>query len=408
MKNNWKFYKLGELIEYKKGYAFKSTDYQDTGVRIIRVSDTTYNSIKDQDSIFISKEKASLYSNHELLENDLIVSTVGSRPPLYDSMVGKVIKVPKFYEGTLLNQNAVRLRSKASVNQFFLYSNLKTRRYVYHIESSIRGNANQASITLEDLFSFEIQLPPKKEQDKIASILSAWDEAIELKENLIEQKKEWKKGLIQKLLTGKVRLPEFNESWRTYKLYELVEFKKGKGLSKDKVSNRGKYKCILYGELYTKYNEVIGTINSYVDEKDGIVSEENDVLIPASTTTNALDLATASAVKDKGIFLGGDINILRQKKGVYINEFLAYYLKHIKKKEMAAIGQGTTIIHLYGKDLKNIEIRLPSVGEQKAIATILSKADQEIGFLQEQLLNIKEQKKGLLQLLLTGEVQVNV
>ena len=207
---DWCVETLGDIVEYKKGFAFKSTDYCDKGVRIIRISDTTYNSIKDDSPVYIDRDCKDNNSEYELVQGDLIVSSVGSRPPLYDSMVGKVIRVPSTIQGALLNQNAIRLRAKVGYYQDYIYNNLKTKKYLTHIETSVRGNANQVSITLEDLFRFEIKIPSIAEQKVISEILLTWDQAIELKENLIEEKQRQKSGLMQKLLTGKVRLPGFD------------------------------------------------------------------------------------------------------------------------------------------------------------------------------------------------------
>ena len=109
---DWDIIELRNVIDYIKGFAFKSDDYRSDGVRVIRVSDTTFDSIKNVNPIHIDPNKAYLYNKWILREHDLIVSTVGSKPPMYDSMVGKVIIIEKQYDGALLNQNAVLFRSK--------------------------------------------------------------------------------------------------------------------------------------------------------------------------------------------------------------------------------------------------------------------------------------------------------
>lgn len=204
----WEVKKLGEIINYTKGFPFKSKDYQKDGVRIIRVSDTTYDSIKEDNQIYIDENKKELYSNWELKENDLVISTVGSKPPMYDSMVGKVIFINKKYQGSLLNQNAVliRVKDKNFDKQKIIYFNLKSQKYLYHIESIYRGNANQASINLDDLFSFTIPLPPLEEQKAIAQILSDMDSEVEALEKKRDKYKLIKQGMMQELLTGKTRL----------------------------------------------------------------------------------------------------------------------------------------------------------------------------------------------------------
>jgi type I restriction enzyme, S subunit len=101
---DWDVVAFGDMINYTKGFPFKSGDYQSDGIRVIRVSDTTFDSIKENNPIFIAHDKASRYARWTLKEHDLVLSTVGSKPPMYDSMVGRVILIKKMYEGALLNQ----------------------------------------------------------------------------------------------------------------------------------------------------------------------------------------------------------------------------------------------------------------------------------------------------------------
>jgi type I restriction enzyme S subunit len=268
------------------------------------------------------------------------------------------------------------------------------------------GAGRNKTLGQSNFYELQIPLPPLKEQQKIAEILTTWDSAISIAENLIKEKEELKIGLMQKLLSGEVRFSGFSREWENATIDELFTFKKGQGLSKDKILNEGVNKCILYGELYTTYNEVISKIKSKTNSNEGIKSIEDDILIPASTTTSAIDLAIASVVKFKDILLGGDINILRKKSNVTDGEFMANYLTHIKKIELAKYAQGITIIHLYSKDFKNLKIKLPLLKEQQKIAEVLSNADKEIDLLKNELKELKEQKKGLMQKLLTGKVRV--
>lgn len=206
--SEWEVKRLGEVVEYIKGYPFKSKDYCSEGIRIIRVSDTTYDSIKEENQIYINEQKAKKFSKWLLKENDLIISTVGSKPPMYDSLVGKCTIVYKKHEGSLLNQNAVLVRAKNKnvSTQKILYYNLKTNRYINHIKSIFRGNANQASINLDDVFKFPIPLPSLPEQKAIAQILSDMDAEIEALEKKLDKYKKIKEGMMEKLLTGQVRL----------------------------------------------------------------------------------------------------------------------------------------------------------------------------------------------------------
>ena len=251
-------------------------------------------------------------------------------------------------------------------------------------------------------------IPPLKEQEKIAEILTTWDEAITKQTELLRAKELLKIALMQKLLSGEVRFDGFSDKWEEVRIDKLFDFKKGQELSKEKLEKNGIFECILYGELYTTYSEVISEIKSKTNIKEGIKSKIDDILIPASTTTSAIDLAIASTIQKDNVLIGGDINILRKKTNNINGEFISKYLTHIKKMEIAKYAQGITIIHLYSKDFKHLKIELPSLPEQQKIAEVLSLADDEINLLKNELEELKLQKKALMQKLLTGEVRVKV
>ncbi|MFN5772959.1 MAG: hypothetical protein ACK447_07715, partial [Flavobacterium sp.] len=116
-----------------------------------------------------------------------------------------------------------------------------------------------------------------------------------------------------------LRFPDFNPEWKTKKLGEIAKFSKGKGISKNDISIDGVNECIRYGELYTRYGEVISEVYSRtnVDIDKSVISEANDVIIPASGETQ-IDIATASCVTKSGVILGGDLNIIKtDNNGVF-------------------------------------------------------------------------------------------
>lgn len=126
-----------------------------------------------------------------------------------------------------------------------------------------------------------------------------------------------------------LRFPEFYGEWEERKLGDIAKFSKGKGISKSDISIDGYVECIRYGQLYTEYSEVIEEIVSKtnLDKNELILSEENDVIIPASGESQ-IDIATASCFKKSGVALGGDLNIIKSEiNGV----FLSYYLNNSKK-----------------------------------------------------------------------------
>jgi type I restriction enzyme S subunit len=171
---------LGELISHRKGYAFKSKDYVDVGVPVIRVSNFTDDSISRNDLKFVSASIATINSNVILRANDIVVATVGSWPNNPASVVGRTISVPKWAENALMNQNSVIIRSKSTslMDQRFIYYQMKSKDFSSHVVSKAQGSANQASINLDAIFSFPILWPKSEVRASVVTILNALDDRI--------------------------------------------------------------------------------------------------------------------------------------------------------------------------------------------------------------------------------------
>ena len=296
-----------------------------------------------------------------------------------------------------------QIRTKQNRDFIFQYLNFDT--FTKKVIEKCTGS-NYPAINASVFSNLMILLPPIDEQEKIAEILSTWDEAINLTINLIENKKQFKKALMQNLLTAKIRFPKFQDEWREVTIGELFEFKKGQGLSKEMLDTNGKFECVLYGELYTTYDEIIENVKSRTNFQGSIKSKFDDILIPSSTTTGSIDIAIAAVILKNDVLLGGDINILRKKRNNIYGKFVAYCITNIKNKELSSYAQGTTIIHLYAKDFKDMKIKLPNLNEQQKIAEVLTSCDDEINLLNLKLENFKKQKQGLMQKLLSGKVRI--
>ena len=152
---------LSEFAIHQKGFAFKSNDYQNNGVAVVRVSNFTNDSIDISDLKFVNADVANDKAAFELLEDDVVIATVGSWPNNPASVVGKVIRVPANASKSLLNQNAVRLRplSNDANDLQFLFYLLKDKTFSDYIVSTAQGSANQASITLKDIYAYEFDCP---------------------------------------------------------------------------------------------------------------------------------------------------------------------------------------------------------------------------------------------------------
>lgn len=207
-----------------------------------------------------------------------------------------------------------------------------------------------------------------------------------------------------KTLTPKLRFPEFKNrpGWEEKSLGSQANFYKGRGVSKAEVDPSGTRPCIRYGELYTRYGEVIKDVFSLTNASDAglFLSRKNDVIIPASGETKE-DIATASCVMLDDVALGSDLNVIRTK---HDGVFLSYLLNGKKRPDIAKLAQGDTVVHLYPSQLEQLPVAFPNlVAEQRKIAACLTSLDELIAAEGRKLEALRAHKKGLMQQLFPRE-----
>ncbi|MGI2314653.1 restriction endonuclease subunit S [Staphylococcus cohnii] len=262
----------------------------------------------------------------------------------------------------------------------------------------------QPKLNVQNLKKIKIKSPrDNSEQQKIGNFFSKLDRQIELEEQKLAKLEEQKKGYMQKIFSQEVRFKDDNGNsypeWESAPLFDIFSATKGKSLSKDKISDDGKYECILYGEIYTTYAEKIESIVSRTNYYEGILSKKNDLIFPNSTTTNAWDLATFSSLQKNNVLIGGDISILRTKRSDISSLFYAYYLTNYLKlrKDIAKYAQGITIVHLSFNNFCKIKVQILSLEEQNSITDFIDSLNQQQKLITNKIKLLKERKKGFLQ-----------
>ena len=188
-----------------------------------------------------------------------------------------------------------------------------------------------------------------------------------------------------------MRFPGFSGEWDSCELGDIAELSKGAGISKDQRSSDG-HPCVLYGELYTTYlTEIIDEVVSKTNlDPTGLAkSKANDIIIPASGET-AIDISTARCVLHDDVLLGGDLNIIRLKE--HDGKFFSYQLNGVRKKDIARIAHGVSIVHLHGSALSRIVVNYPSKREQERISSLLSLIDQRISIQNKVIEDLKKLK----------------
>lgn len=210
---------------------------------------------------------------------------------------------------------------------------------------------------------------------------------------------------MEERLVPKLRFPEFEGEWEEKKLGEIGNLKKGKGIPKSKLTDKG-IKCILYGQLYTTYGEVVKEVNSYtnIDKKNLFFGQKGDILIPSSGET-ALDMSMVSALFKDNVALGGDINVLSPKVNVVSSKFLSYQINSVRKIDIAKIAEGASVVHLYNDNLIKVKVYIPSLQEQQKIGGFFYKIDKKLELQQEKIENLKKYKKGMMQRIFSQEIR---
>ena len=191
--------------------------------------------------------------------------------------------------------------------------------------------------------------------------------------------------------------------WEDTNLESCGTFFRGGSLSKSDIDTKGQFSCVHYGELFTTYHEIITTVKSKTNITNTINSEYGDILMPSSDVTPA-GLAKASCLLQAGVVIGGDINVIRLKKN--LAPIFISYLLNFEKNKIIQLVSGTTVKHIYIKDIKSIELSIPTeIAEQTKIANFLTAVDEKITQLSQKHDLLTQYKKGVMQQIFSQELR---
>lgn len=194
--------------------------------------------------------------------------------------------------------------------------------------------------------------------------------------------------------------------WKIKKLGEIGVFFKGKGVPKNKITDTG-FKCLTYGDLYTKYDFVIEGVKSFIDKETALISQEiryGDICFAGSGETLEDIGKCATFIDDKIGYAGGDIIVFRTEQNPIVMSYLLN--SDIAKKQKFSMGQGHSVVHIYSSQLEMLKLPLPPLEEQEKIAEILLTCDKAIRLTTQIITQLKQRNQGLAQQLLTGEKRV--
>lgn len=313
----------------------------------------------------------------------------------------------------ILYQKAIhRLRSKGNIIPEYFYG------YMISIAGTkllddFTTKTSIAHLTQEKLLELPVIVPPLPEQKKIAQILSTWDKAINTTEQLITNSQQQKKALMQQLLTGKKRLLDdngvrFGGEWEKFKLKEICVLGTGVSAPQDeKYFKNGEHDFLRVSDLGGSETRFAPASRDRINDEAIRDLKMTPVESGATlfTKSGASLLLNQRAQLKSDTFIVSHIGFAKALDKLANIDFLYYLFCTIDFKNLAS---GTSLPALQLAVLSSYPVKVPNITEQQKIASVLSSADREIELLQSKLTSLKQEKKALMQQLLTGKRRVLV
>lgn len=411
----WKEVRLGDVIDYKKGFAFKSSMYKSTGTYIVRVSDTTANSVDVSLCNCISPELAHQYTDYSLKTKDIIIATVGSWPTNPASIVGKVVRVPESANNALLNQNAVRIRSNGIVDSDYLYYLLKEEHFSKYLVGTAQGSANQASITLKDIFGYSFSAPSEiKDQHRIASILSSLDRKIELNNKINADLEEMAQAIFKNWFVdfepfkgGKFvdsELGMIPEGWKVGRLDEIADVVGGSTPSKAKPEYYTQKGIAWLTPKDLSNHPAVYTSRGVIDITEEGYNSTSTKLMPKGTIlfTSRAPIGYISIAQNDICTNQGFKSLVPKKAGTcFLYCFLKYVTPEIENK-----STGSTFKEASGSLMKSLQVIMPEQKVFEDFETIVSPLFARIESLEKENSRLSLLRDTLLPRLMSGELEV--
>ena len=393
--SDWSTCSLGEIGQCLIGLTYEPRNISSDGLLVLRSSNIGDGNLQFDDHVFVNME---VPERIIVREDDLLICVRnGSRP-----LIGKCALIDLQAVGMTFGAFMSVFRS---VNNRFVFYCFQSDIVRHQIHEHLGATINQ--ITNRSLNSFVIPYPRAEEQRAIAEALSDVDGLLGALEALIAKKRAIKQAVMQQLLTGQTRLPGFSGEWVTKRLGAIGSFSKGRGVKRGDVSDEG-FPCVRYGELYTRYKDYILDPVTRIHATLAMAAlpiKTGDLLFAGSGETAEEIGRCAAYIGKEQAYAGGDIVVLTpsNESSVYIGYLMNHPTVAIQKTR---VGQGDAVVHISANNLAQVQINLPSIKEQHAIAAVLIDMDDEITALEQRQDKTRAIKQGMMQQLLTGRIRL--
>ena len=403
--------RLRDVVSHKKGFAFKSELYSDTGIMVVRVSDFTLESISDSNAVYI--EPCDKYEAYKLSTGDILIQTVGSWANNPNSIVGKVVRVPQLCDKTYLNQNIVKITPNKSIDNAYLFYALLANHFSLYCVNRGQGAANQASITLETILKFKFPIHCFTKQKKISSILSNYDNLIENNNKRIRLLEQMTEHLYKEWFV-RFRFPG----------HERVEFENGlpkewtiSGICKSPFFSFAK--CPLNEFSGTKEYFATANVENFAMTSEGEWIDYANKPSRAQISPSPYSIWFARMIKSYKILSFNQFNEKLRKRCVLSSGFVGFNTSQeyygfmyalISSKSFDAVKDmyctGTTQVSLTNSNLEKIKIINPTIDIVKRFSQIILPMIEQMMLIKNNNEILSRQRDLLLPRLMSGKLEV--
>lgn len=389
---DWEVIELGLLGKFSKGKGILKEQVIESGLPCIRYGEiyTTHDFIISKFKSFINEDVAK--ESQEIKKGDILFAGSGEKLEEIGKAVALIGNEKAFAGG-----DVIILSANKKVNVEYLSYTLESN-YVRKQKRRLGQGHSVVHIYPSDLATLKIPLPPLTEQTSIANIFSLMHTAIIKNNSLIAKKELQKKWLMQNLMSRRKRLKGFIGQWKDVLLGDFVEIIMGQSPEGNTYNNAGNGIALINGP--TEFTEKYPVKVQWTTSPTKICKEGDILLCVRGSSTGRLNIA------NEKYCIGRGIAAIRAKENSD-HSFVEYIVVNAVNT-ILKLTTGSTFPNIDSNSLRNIKVHLPQYSEQTAIAKVLQAVDKEIHLLKTKSEKLKEKKKGLMQILLTGKKRLKV
>ena len=398
----WEVKRLAELCQNTGDYGINApaVPYREDLPTYLRITDI------DSWGKFIKTDKASVdnpnSSQFILREGDIVFARTGAtvgKTYLYDSKDGQLVFAGFLIRFTPNSNKAVPYYIKACTETASYWNWVRV----------ISQRSGQPGINSVEYGAMKLAVPPMEEQRKIAEILGVWDEAIEKQSRLIEKLELRKRALMQRLLTGRTRLPGFTTPWQKVKLGEICKrvTRRNEGNNQNVMTISAQKGFVSQTDFFNK-----SVASSTLDNYHLVLKDE---FCYNKSYSNGYPMGAIKRLKEADKAVVTTLYIcfsIADSKRLDINFFEQFCESGGLNRGLMKVanegGRAHGLLNVTPTDFFSLVMLLPILPEQKAIAEVLTTADNEIATHRKKLDALRLQKRGLMQQLLTGKTRVKI